>query len=192
MNNKRRLIADDDAFDENGRLRDGHTARVPVQLRDGIPAPPVRRRALDAAEHAALNSCRHGFRYANTADDSMAERRAWARDAYTTHEYELANAWRNPPLGLGRLRDDYGNGGRFGSVGREGDTCTVRDGGVNEGAAGHLRRVGGRLVCVPDDEDDDPAFDDSAFNDAQMDAEQYRELVYQEYARSISRAWRRG
>jgi hypothetical protein len=63
----------------------------------------------------------------------------------------------------------------------------VRDGGVNEGAHGRLRRVGGVLRCIADGEDED-----SACNDAQMDAEQYRELVYQEYARSISRAWRRG
>jgi hypothetical protein len=68
--NKRRLITDDDAFDENGLLRDGHRARVPVTLRDGLPNPPVRRRPLDDAERMALNSSRPGYRYANTDNDT--------------------------------------------------------------------------------------------------------------------------
>jgi hypothetical protein len=187
-NNKRRVLADDDAFDENGLLRDGHRARVPVHLRDALPDPPLRRRGLDSAEHAALNSCRPGFRYA-VDTESMRERRQWLADEYVSYNFELSNAWKNPPKGLGRLAD--GNG-RFGSTGVEGDVCTVRDGGVNEGAPGHLRRVGGRLVCVADDEDDDSAFDDGACNDAQMDAEQQRELAYQAYAREVSRAWKRG
>jgi hypothetical protein len=28
--------------------------------------------------------------------------------------------------------------------------CTVREGGIDEGAPGHLRMVNGRLTCVPD------------------------------------------
>jgi hypothetical protein len=187
----RRHIADfddddpDAPFDSRGILKDGHRVRVPTTMRD---AASVGRHALSDAERTALRGCQPGFRYAADTD-TMRERRQWAADAYTSHEFELVNSWRNPPLGLGRRAE--GNG-RFGTQGVEGDVCTVRDGGVNEGAPGHLRRVGGVMRCIADDEDDDSAFDDGAFNDAQMDAEQYRELVYQEYARSISRAWRRG
>jgi hypothetical protein len=188
MINKRRLIdLDDDPFDENGLLRDG--ARVRFRFRDAQTVGGMGRQPLSDADRLALRGCQPGFRYAADTE-TMRERRQWARDAREIAEYEMVNAWRNPPKGLGRLAD--GNGGKFGSQGVEGDVCTVRDGGVNEGAPGHLRRVGGALRCIADDEDDDSAFDDSAFNDAQMDAEQQRELVYQEYARSISRAWRRG
>ena len=158
------------------RFRDAQAARGQAYLpRDG-------RQPLTDQQRRDLLGCRPGFRTLDS--DTYRERKAWARDAREIAEYEMVNAWRNPPKGLGRLAD--GNGGKFGSQGVEGDVCTVRDGGVNEGAPGHLRRVGGVLRCIADDEDDDSAFDDTAFNDAQMDAEQYRELVYQEYARSIS------
>jgi hypothetical protein len=189
--NKRRVVAADDAFDENGLLKDGHTARVPVHLRDGLPNPPVRRRALDAADREALASCRPGYRYPNLAHDSMRERRAWAADAYAEVEHRLQNAW----------RDSNGNTG-FGSSGfrgqQEGDACTVRGQEYPDsfGSPGHLERRNGRLVCVPDDSDDsdpwregiDPA-SDSAFalnqiHDATVKA-------YEAYRIALCNAWRR-
>jgi hypothetical protein len=172
-------------------LKDGRSVRVRFRdaqaARGQAHAAHDGRQPLTDQQRRDLLGCRPGFRTLDS--DTYRERKAWARDAREIAEREMCEAWRNPPLGLGHLRDGKG---RFGSTGVEGDVCTVRDGGVNEGAPGHLRRVGGVLRCIADDEDDNSAFDDSAFNDAQMDAEQYRELVYQEYARSISRAWRRG
>jgi hypothetical protein len=76
-----------------------------------------------------------------------------------------------------------GINGRFGEPGREGDAYTVREGGANEGAPGHLRRVGGRLVCVADGDDN------VDFDDAQGGVDPV-EAAYRDYARRVSREWR--
>ena len=166
-NNKRRLIADPDAFDARGILKDGRTARVPTRLRDGQSLPYDVRKTLTDAERTALRGCQPGYRFAADSQ-SMRERRQWAADAYTSHEYELTNAWRD------------GNGGRrFGSAGQPGDQCTIN------GAPGHLERRNGQLQCVPDGEDDDDqVFDDSEALDA-------REAAYQDYVRWLRNAWRK-
>jgi hypothetical protein len=106
----------------------------------------------------------------------------------------MCEAWKHPPLGLGRLRDDngFGSGGFVGA--REGDQCTVRGQEYPDsfGAPGHLERRNGRLVRVPDDADDADrdATSDSAFADNQLsDA---TERAYAAYAAEISQRWRRG
>jgi hypothetical protein len=178
---RRRADFDDDdpdaPFDRNGVLKDGHRVRVSVQMRDSMrreqPAHDGRQPLTDQ-QRRDLQGCRPGFRTLDS--DTYRERKAWARDAYAEVEHRLTNAWRDGPV------NGFGSSGLRGQV--EGDLCTI------DGAPGHLRRVGGRLVCVADDEDEDAAFDDSAFNDAQLtDA---RELAYRDYARELTRAWRRG
>jgi hypothetical protein len=201
-------------------ITDRHGRKVRV-LKDGGVARVRFRDAQADSERAALRGCRPGYRV--LLDGSgRAQRRPQVDAAYASAEHEMVNAWRDPPRGLGRLRDGNGNGsngfsGRFGESGREGDQCMIN------GAPGHLEQRNGRLVCVPDrddDSDDDVFADatrrrkyvtrdprgrveseteeteeeaaDSAFNDAQIDAEQQRELAYQDYAKSISRAWKRG
>jgi len=72
----RRQYRYDDDFDETGVLRDGHTARVRMMLRDGG-------RAVDG------NQYRPGFR---TGDADMRDARQKANDEY---EHELTNAWRD-------------------------------------------------------------------------------------------------
>jgi hypothetical protein len=160
------------------RFRDAQVARGQAHVaHDG-------RQPLTDQQRRDLLGCRPGFRTLDS--DSYRERKAWARDAREIAEHEMCEAWKHPPLGLGRLRDGngFGSGGFVGA--REGDQCTIN------GAPGHLERRNGRLQCIADDEDDDSAFDDGAFSDAQMDAEQRRELAYRAYAREISRAWKRG
>ena len=152
------------------RFRDAEAAR------DQAHAAHDGRQPLTDQQRRDLQGCRPGFRTLDS--DSYRERKALARDAYAEVEHRLTNAWRDGPV------NGFGSSGLRGQV--EGDLCTI------DGAPGHLRRVGGRLVCVADDEDEDTAFDDSAFNDAQMEAEQQRELAYRDYARELTRAWRRG
>jgi hypothetical protein len=116
-------------FDEDGLLRDGARYRVPATLMDGMPP---RRGDNVTSVDAALH--RPGFRF---ADQRAQQRVADARAAYET---DLINSWRKD------ADEDWGD---------PGDQCTVRSGGVDEGAPGHLRRINGRLVCVPDDDDDE-------------------------------------
>jgi hypothetical protein len=202
MINYRRLIADDDdpfetVIGHDGKparvLKDGRSVRVRFRdaqaARGQAPAAHDGREPLTDQQRRDLQGCRPGFRTLDSAQ--LRERQQIARDAREIAEREMCEAWRNPPLGLGRLRDGngFGSGGFVGA--REGDQCTVRGQEYPDsfGAPGHLERRNGRLVCVPDDGDDDAA-SDSAFADNQLsDA---TERAYAAYAAEISQRWRRG
>jgi hypothetical protein len=178
MNKQARRRTDDDDFEtiigHDGKparvLRDGRSVRVrfrDAQAARGQPyAANDGRQALSDAERQALQGCRPGYRMID--NEQMRERRQRAADAYAEVEHRLSTAWK-----------DQGNGRRFGTQGVEGDACTIN------GAPGHLRRIAGQLRCIADDEDDDSAFDDAQISDA-------REIAYRDYARELTRAWRRG
>jgi hypothetical protein len=174
-------------------LKDGRSVRVRFRdaqaARGQAHAAHDGRQPLTDQQRRDLQGCRPGFRTLDS--DTYRERKAWARDAREIAEHEMCEAWKHPPLGLGRLRDDNGFGSR-GFVGaREGDQCTVRGQEYPDsfGAPGHLERRNGRLVCVPDDADDGDAAE-SAFADNQLsDA---TERAYRDYAKRIANAWRRG
>jgi hypothetical protein len=177
MINKHRLIADDDAFDERGILKDGRTARVPVRLRDY------------AAGMSPVQGCKPGFRFAT--DSQSRQRRQAVNDAYAQSEAAMCSAWKNPPRGLGALRDANGNGNGVGSGGfrgqRENDICTVRgeDYPDDFGSPGVLRRRNGALVCVPLDRgDEEPLFDASQGG---VDA---REAAYRDHLRFLRDAYK--
>jgi hypothetical protein len=112
---------------------------------------------MDGMPPRILARHRPGFVDAAT-NDARRER------AYDTYETDLTNAWR---------KDAYEEWGE------EGDQCTVRDGGVEEGGPGHLRRINGRLVCVPDRRGSDTR--DHATTMAEL---------YDAYDRTLSLAWR--
>ena len=70
---------DDDAFDEDGLLKDGHSVRVPLMLKDALHdghGPPGRRSSFVLAR------------------DSASRDRVVA--AYDSYELSLVDAWRGP------------------------------------------------------------------------------------------------
>jgi hypothetical protein len=166
---------DDDIWDERGLLRDGKKYRVSLMAMDS--ASIAARAQLTDAERLSLDSCKPGYRYAT---DSAAARAAKqrARDAYRQVCDDLENSWRNP--------DPDGQLG----ISTEGDQCTVRQGGYDEGSPGHLRRIGNNLICVPDDYDPDD--NDNGFNSDRRSVRDAKERAYEQYERELRDAWRQG
>jgi hypothetical protein len=122
--------SDDEVYDSRGVLKDGRAVRVPLMLRDSLRQQDARPRITDGRsdDPTALN--RPGFRVPTVQD------RRKVADAYAERAFEDENAWRSMA------------GGPRGAA--AGDICTVREGGHDEGAPGHLHSINGRLVCVPD------------------------------------------
>jgi hypothetical protein len=86
--------ADDDAFDNSGCLKDGHTLRVPMQFRDsnrGVADAP-RLRFADGRTDVPVGS-RPGF----IVDTGDGERIRY--EAYLASVRELADAWKQPGAG---------------------------------------------------------------------------------------------
>jgi hypothetical protein len=115
---------DDDPFDRDGLLRDGHVARVRMNIRDGRPV-----RTFDSASQ-------HRPGYRTTDAYTAAERQR----LYDEYDKNVTEAWRTVVQHDARTFDEP----------RVGDVCTVRSGGIDGGAPGHLRMVNGQLTCVAD------------------------------------------
>jgi hypothetical protein len=187
--------SDDDPLDERGLLKDGHRLRVPMTARDSLS--PVQRaiaedrgahaplRAVDALGRDGLALCRPGSRHltagsATTDDAELALQRQLVADAYMQATFEAENAWKRGP---GGLQDASALGTEY--SGREGDACTVRAGaaeGYLEGCPGHLARVDGKLVCVPDNRRTDSV--------NASDAEAIKQRAYDEMCRAGEQAWK--
>jgi hypothetical protein len=158
----------------DGLIRDNVVMRVPMSLMDSTTSPPPARRPGNALArlHDALirgstrdaagrlgNMHRPGYRIA--AEDTRssfedfrgygitdAQRQA-VFDARAEYEHRLTTSY---------LGDAEGR--------QEGAACTVRNAEYpdDQGAPGHLRRVGGRLICVldkPGDADNDGGYESS-------------------------------
>ena len=87
---------DDDAFDENGVLKDGRRIRVPLMMRDGVS--DVQRIAQDAvARRFGLRDVSDlhapGPRYCT--DQAAVEAK---EEAYRQMCHDMENAWRNAPV----------------------------------------------------------------------------------------------
>jgi hypothetical protein len=130
---------DDDPFDEFGVLRDGRSVRVSMQMRDAAMADSQRDAARRFDDRLALH--RPGPRY--STDQAGIDAKA---KAYADSVVELTTAWQRKPVA--DADTGFGSGEFQGAM--EGDVCTVREGGVDEGSPGHLRMVSGKLTCVPD------------------------------------------
>ena len=76
-------MKDDDAFDENGVLKDGRTVRVGMRIMDGRNTP-----VHDGMGGTRMHQpgCRYGSEFAEL-------RRAEARDAYVR---QISEEWRGP------------------------------------------------------------------------------------------------
>jgi hypothetical protein len=148
--------------DDETPLRDGEIARVPMMLRDSLS--PVQRQI--AALHDGKGGTpgrRNGFAFSRDvhAKDELAA-------AYMDHEEFLQNAYRG-------VADVEGY-----AEGSEGSVCTVKGESYPDdfGAPGHVRRVDGELVCVPDSKA--ASGEDHATT---MDR------LYENYDRSLERAY---
>jgi hypothetical protein len=86
---QRRIDDEDDAFDENGVLKDGHRVRVPLMMMDGMQRD-VRDhvRIHDGHGNRDIVGHRPGFLVSDArANDARAE-------TYDAYNRELVNAWR--------------------------------------------------------------------------------------------------
>jgi hypothetical protein len=165
-------IDDDDNFETiigiDGKptqvLKDGARLRVPLSMRDSALAQD--RLPLHDGRG---NPCGHRPGYL-VADDSAA-RDARLR-AYQDYESDLTNAWRSPtPDAEGYDPDDIG----------EPCTCKGEDFPLDFGSPGTIKRVGSRIICVPNKRRTapDPASDRRSVADA-----------YREYDNELRNAWR--
>jgi len=182
------LYDDDDPFDANGMLKDGRRVRISMQMRDAALRDQRRGRRVKYDPAGRLvsweeeelddgmtlhdgrgNPCGHRPGYLVTND--AAARSAKAR-AYRDYESDLTNAWRNPTGDAeGYDPEDIG------------ESCTVKneDYPTDFGSPGTIRRVGSRILCVPNRRraGPDPASDRRAVDDA-----------YRQYDDEIRNAWR--
>jgi hypothetical protein len=123
---------------------------------------------------------RPGFRRLadNSASDAVVEQAYSERDAW------LRDAWRGSDAD--NTNSATGQGSHTPIGGQEGDVCTVRGQQFKEsfGSPGHLRKIDGLLVCVPDAK--------PRSKDAQgiRDHASIMREVYDEYSRTIQDAWR--
>ena len=157
---RRRYADDDDAFD-NGVLRDGHSTRLPLMMRDSLQDDIARSTAgrsslQDSAGRKPGN--RPGFIF----DSSGSAARQQLADAYAAAERDLTTAWQRN-TGIGAPARSFGP--------HEGDRCVVN------GGTGHWKTVDGELVCVADP----PRKDASTLNDREqsyLDHERWLQTAY--------------
>jgi hypothetical protein len=117
--------------------------------------------------------------------------------AYRQRAHDDENAWKNPPLRVEPIPDPRGssNSGNFRfASGKEGDLCTCRgpDDRGDEGAAGILQMVDGRLICVAGIRKDGRDAAPSILNDARFVENDRQETAraYATYDHEQENAWR--
>jgi hypothetical protein len=186
-----RQIDEDDAFDENGILRDGRSIRVHMMMRDGADHLSDLQRAVltDAATREAIATrdatarsfglrdglalSRPGFRY-NTSDTADTNR----EKLYDGYQRDMGERWRGA--------DSSGQ--------PAGAQCTVREGGGKygaEGSPGIMQMIDGELRCVAtrrDDSRSDSRRDDSGSNNESHQSRM--EKLYAARDADLSEAWR--
>jgi hypothetical protein len=170
-------LADDEILPDGGRrlvplrLKDaagrdtGEVVQVESWQRDTIWA-----NRLGLGDGLDLHKPGQRFSTDRAANDAREE-------VYQDEKRKLQDAWRKPVA-------DIANEARGA---QEGDECTVREGGINEGAPGHLRMVKGALKCVPDKRRQD-AVPPSMTADA---AQKIRDEAWLEMCRDLESAWRK-
>jgi len=174
MRQHRRLEDDDDSpFDKRGVLKDGRSIRTPMYLMDATQRG-VREHFQQVTDGSSDGAGLHrpGPRY--IADAAMRDAKQQALDEY---QRDVENAWRAD------AKETWGE---------VGDQCTVRAGGRDEGSPGHLRRIGNRLVCVPDRPQRDAQTRDSAMmlDELQRDHQVRMQRIYNELDRELEQRWR--
>jgi len=188
---------DDDSFDENGVLKDGHVARVRMTMHDGGDNLTDLQRSIlsDAAIKDAfatrdatarsfglsdgLALSRPGFRH-NTSDTADTNR----EKLYDGYERGMGQRWRG-------ASDNEGQA--------EGAQCTCKGPDFPEsfGSPGHMQMLNGKMVCVPDDLSDYDSRSDSRSNSRRDDSgsnneshQSRMEKLYAARDADLSQAWR--
>jgi len=167
--------SDDDPIGPDGLLRDGHRLRVRMTARDGATVRgQVASRHVHDGRHSEFGLNKPGPRYNDAIDTSKIAR------AYEAMVRDGEERWRAGPgsQDASALGTEYAEG-------REGDPCTVRAGAAEghlEGSPGHLGRVDGKLVCVPDKRRTDSM--------SATDAERIKQAAYDEMCRAGEQAWK--
>jgi hypothetical protein len=108
---------DDDDFDENGILKDGHHYRVPLKMCDSMQRDIAkhfqRRSFVTAADGSTMGLHRPGARIAAGGDratrDAIAAEAQRARDQY---DYDITNAWKRRDV----WHDDADTEARAGAI----------------------------------------------------------------------------
>jgi hypothetical protein len=153
--------------DDDEILRDGAKRTVPMMMRDALAEYserfPAKRFGL--ADSSSLH--RPGPRY-----NTDAAARAHVEEVYQDEKRKLMDAWRQPVA----------------ADAQEGDVCTVREGGVDEGSPGHLRMVKGELVCVPDKRRQDSAPSGPVYD--AVEGQRIKDQAYREMVDELINAWR--
>ncbi len=237
---------DDEIFDSNGVLKEGKSFRVPVTMMDGWQRDMIdqlrqkRHGQLDGAANrpgyrvaksktadSASNVAADRARFDKMLDDALERRRTTQPLMYSTYEKEMSEAWRHP-IGLADANPPgdqqvppigFSSGDLVGK--REGDSCTLKgsDDVGQFGIRGHVKMVGGKLVCVADrspasaddaarrkktqrfdpqgrsegywEEEEEGGDDDTGRRDARsVNDRSAVEAAYEEYSRDLENAWR--
>jgi hypothetical protein len=199
-------------FDRHGRrverdglIEDGDTLKVPMQFRDGLSPvqqaiaadADVRRsraRLVDAFGSSEYVGHRPGPVYTSDASAySEVERahqemikdhaEAWRDDNNRQQEFLFTPAGRHNATGFGSKE--------FAGA-HEGDVCTVSgpEYPADFGSRGHLRRIGNKLVCVPDKPRSRDAMPTGPIHDA-VEGQRIKDEAYREMLRARAEAWRR-
>ena len=160
--------------DGSEQLRDGDRLRVPLHMRDGVSSMQRSVMADKAARRFGLadgsSLHRNGPRYC--IDEAARARVEQARAEWIA---EMCDAWRTPAVDAGEFRGA-----------REGDQCTVREGGHDEGSPGHLRMVNGRLTCAPDRRRQDAVPRTMTMDEAQR----IKDEAWLESVKDLESAWK--
>jgi hypothetical protein len=145
-----RLLNDD--FDENGILKDGHSVRVPMIVRDDAQIGrrvPMRGLMANATPSGRLHDgggAAEGHRPGFVVSNDAAARDARA-GAYAAYERDLTSAWRRGSVSDVQARDPRGREAGTGETKREADveSCDVLP--LRDGVAlDEARRVHGQRM----------------------------------------------
>jgi hypothetical protein len=174
-------------------LEDGDTLRVSMTMRDSLS--PVQRaiaedadrrraRLHDGTGNSQFVGNKPGFVFAADADYGATERAR--QDMIKDHE----QAWsRDDRFTFEPVEKETGFGSKWFAGAREGDPCTVQGAEYQSefGSPGHLKRINGRLVCVPDRR---ARADAAPVTDA-AEGQRVKQEAYDAMCRDKANAWRK-
>jgi hypothetical protein len=165
-----------DAYDDDGILKDGRTVRVSMQMRDATMMH--RANSVTDGTGDSLGLHRPGYR---VIGDTVA--RDAKANALRDYEKRLTSAWRDDNGDPDDDGDDNGVGSIEFMGAQEGDLCTVRNAQypLSFGSPGHIRNG----ICTPDS----PRRSRSAADPASDSANERRRALA-DYDRTLREAWR--
>ena len=145
--------------DHDGVLPDGARIKVSMLMADSAQRAIARRtRSRAAVTDAHGDSDLYALRRPGPRFSTQRTTTDARQEAYDAANRDAENAWKTPPV----TSPPAGAYPTYGTA-KPGDVCTV------DGFPGHLREVGGGLVCIPDGQND-ARLDDRAVALAEVEA----------------------